>query len=247
MSLDTPTLQGQLRSTLRRAILDGGLPPGARLPSESELAREHEVSRITVRLALAALRKEGLVYSLQGRGSFVSRPPAAQQIRRLQGFAEQMGAQGHEVLNRVLVLREVAAPARTAEALQLASGTTVTELRRLRLLDRQPVSVEWTWLPLALGRTLAPAELVTRDVFLILENDAATPLGHADLAMEAVPADAEVAAALLLKPGEPVLRIERLTHDAAGRPIDHEFLHFRSDRFQYRFRVERHPQDGRTR
>lgn len=239
----TPSsLHSRLRHALRTAILGGELVPGARLPSESELSRQHEVSRITVRQALSDLQKEGLIYSQQGKGSFVSRPKAFQEIRRLQGFAEQMAENGHEVVNQLLSLREQPADAHTAARLQLPIGSPVTEVRRLRLLDREPISVEWTWLPANIGRELAQADLATRDIFLIIENDLGRPLGHAELAIDAVAASADIAQALNLPTGSPVLRIERLTHDQDGRPIDHEFLHFRSDTFQYRFRVERHPQ-----
>lgn len=238
---DAP-LHSRIRHALRAAILDGSLPAGSRLPSESALSQQHAVSRITVRQALSDLQKEGLIYSLQGKGSFVSRPKAYQQISTLQGFGEQMARLGHEVLNDLMSLDEVPAQARVAKALKVPEGQPVMQIRRLRLLDRQPVSLEWTWVLPELGRVLQQADLVTRDIFLILENDAGTPLGHADLAVDAVPADADTAQALRVAPGAPVLRIERLTHDRQGRPIDYEFLFFRGDAFQYRLRVDRHPQ-----
>ena len=74
---------------------------------------------------------------------------------------------------------------------------------------------------------------------VILENDLATPLGHAELALDAVAADARVASLLDVPPGAPVLHIERLTHDRDGRPVDYEHLYCRSDSFQYRMRLER--------
>ncbi|HMZ13407.1 MAG TPA: hypothetical protein PLS04_04655, partial [Mycobacterium sp.] len=50
--------------------------------------------------------------------------------------------------------------------------------------------LETTWLPADIGRRLAHADLATRDIFLIIENDCGTALGHATLAADAVPADA---------------------------------------------------------
>ena len=64
------------------------------------------------------------------------------------------------------------------------------------------------------------------------------------LIQDPIPTVAATAAALGIAPGEPVLRIERLTHDIHGTPVDFEFLYFRGDTFQYRFRVDRHrPQE----
>lgn len=237
---DATPLHSRIRHALRAEILSGRVAPGTRLPSESELGRRFEASRITVRQALGDLAKEGLIFTLRGKGSFVSRPKAFQNVTRLQGFAEQMGARGHEVLNELLSLRELPAHQRVAGRLGVAVGEPVTEIRRLRLLDRQPVSLEWTWVRADLGRLLARSDLVTRDIFLIIENDGGIALGHADLSIDAVPADADTARALNVAAGAPLLRIERLTHDSAGRPIDYEFLYFRGDTFQYRFKVDRH-------
>lgn len=237
-------LYGQIRNALRSLILNGTYEPGSRVPSESALGDQFSASRITVRQALSELQKEGLIFTLQGKGSFVSRPKAFQNVSTLQGFAEQMGAMGYEVLNELLSLQDVAASEQVASRLHLEAGQLVTEVQRVRLLNREPVSLEVTWVPQHIGRRLAQADLVTRDIFLILENDCDLPLGHADLAMDAALADKATARALHVAEGSPVLRIERLTHDRQGRPVDYEFLYFRGDTFQYRFRVDRqHPQE----
>lgn len=52
-------------------ISEGQYPTGMRLPSESELMKAYDVSRQTVRSALAKLRQEGLVKTSQGSGAFV--------------------------------------------------------------------------------------------------------------------------------------------------------------------------------
>jgi GntR family transcriptional regulator len=149
------------------------------------------------------------------------------------------------VLNQLLDLRFVEPDAPVAQRLALPAGGKVAEIRRLRLLDREPVSLEITYVPEALGRKLAQADLATRDIFLIIENEGGLPLGHADLQIDATLADAELAAALRTAEGAPVLRIERLTHDAQGRPIDFEYLYFRAETFQYRLRVDRHRRQER--
>ncbi len=73
----TQALYTQLIAHLRERILDGRLPPGARLPTEMELARELQISRGTVRQALGALESEGLLDRTQRRGTFVRRAPEA--------------------------------------------------------------------------------------------------------------------------------------------------------------------------
>jgi GntR family transcriptional regulator len=232
-------LYTQIKDVLRTGILDGRYPPMSRMPSESELMTMFDVSRITIRQALGDLQKEGLIFKVHGKGSFVSQPKTFQNVTSLQGFAEAMSESGHEIINRVVQLRFVPAPAEVAAQLGLAEGSGVAEIHRVRLLNRSPVSYEVTFLPEALGKRLKRTELATRDIFLMLENDCAVPLGHADLAIDAIAAAPDIADALDVKKGAPLLRIERLTHDADGKPVDFEYLYFRGDTFQYRLRIDR--------
>lgn len=244
---DAPSpLYAQLTGHLRSRILDGTYPPHSQMPSESELGAMFGVSRITVRQALGDLQKAGLIFRIHGKGTFVSRPKAFQNVASLEGFGEAMSRMGYEILNRVDYLRFAPADARIAARLGLREGDEVAEIRRVRLLNREPVSLDFSWLPGPLGRRLEKCDLATRDIFLILENDCALPLGHADLAIEAVLADEDLMRALGVEEGAPVLHIERLTHDASGRAIDFEHLYFRGDAFQYRLRIDRHRTDNRN-
>ncbi|MFP3612826.1 GntR family transcriptional regulator [Paraburkholderia sp. SIMBA_050] len=247
LPLPAPPLYEQIKTELRLRILNGSYAAHARMPSENELCAMFNVSRITVRQALGDLQKEGLVFKLHGKGTFVSKPKAFQNVSALQGFAEAMSSMGYEIVNQVRQIRFIAANARIAGRLDLPEGAKVAEIHRVRLLDREPVSLEITWVPEALGKRIANADLVTRDIFLILENDCGVPLGHADVSIDAILADDEIAAALSVEEGSPVLRIERLTHAADGTPIDYEYLYFRGDAFRYRLRVDRQKEPNSTR
>ncbi|TCW84396.1 GntR family transcriptional regulator [Burkholderia sp. SRS-46] len=239
VALPPQPLYAQIKDALRARILDGTYAPHSRMPSEHELCATYGVSRITVRQALGDLQKEGLVFRLHGKGTFVSKPKAFQNVASLQGFAEAMSSMGYEIVNQLRSFRTVKADRHVAAKLGLPEGANVTQIHRVRLLNREPVSLEVTWLPEALGKRLAHADLATRDIFLILENDCGVPLGHADLAIDAILADDDIVGALRVEDGSPVLRIERLTHDEAGTPIDYEYLYFRGDALQYRLRVDR--------
>jgi GntR family transcriptional regulator len=240
-SFDLPRapLHARIKHILRTRILDGTYAPLAQMPSESALGAMFGVSRITVRQALGSLQKEGMIFTLQGKGSFVARRKAFQNITTLMGFAESMSAMGYEVINELLDFHFIPAEPYVVERLELSSGSTIAKIRRVRLLNRKPVSLEVTYVPEALGHQLATADLAIRDIFLLIESDFGTPLGHADLTIDAALADEEIASALHLDEGAPVLHIERLTHDLQNRPIDFEHLFFRADAFQYQLRIDR--------
>lgn len=228
----------QIRETLRRRILDGTYAPHTLMPSESQMITAFGVSRITIRQALGDLQKEGLIFKVPGKGSFVAKPKAFQNLSKLQGFGEAMAPAGYETFSQVLSLRQVTASEHVARRLQLPQGSPAYEVQRLRYLNREPISVDVSYFPLSIGERLAQADLATRDVFVILENDLGHALTHADVQIEAISADESLARHLRIDEGTPLLRIERLTH-AGEQPIDFEYLYYRGDAFQYRLRIER--------
>lgn len=228
-----------IKKTLKDRILAGDYAADQQLPSENQLMKTFEVSRVTVRQALHQLQKERLIVSRQGKGYFVTRAKAVQDLARLQGLGEAVADSGFAAHSAVLDLTETPADARVAEALAVEPGTIVVRLRRVRHINHQPVSYDVSYFPLEIGRRLKDFDLVQSDVFVLLEEKLGFTLGMADLKIEADMADEALAHLLGTDAGTPVLRIERLTADETGRPIDFEYLHGRGDAYQFRIRVPR--------
>jgi GntR family transcriptional regulator len=242
IQVSSPTpLYEQIKEILRARVLDGTYKPHEQLPSESEMMTAFNVSRITVRQALNDLQNEGLVFRIHGKGTFVSKPKAFQDLGRLQGFGEAMRKMGYETFARVVSMRTVVPSAQVQERLQLSKRAKVTELQRIRFLNREPISLDVTYLPADIGARLAKEDLASRDIFVILENDYGMSLGHADLQIGSTLADERLAGQLQVEEGSPVLVIERTTHTTDGKPIDYEHLYYRGDAFQYKVRVDRAP------
>jgi GntR family transcriptional regulator len=231
-------MYAQIKEVLKQRILDGDYEVNERLPSESEMMKVFGVSRITVRQAVRDLHTEGLVFSAQGKGTFVSRPKAVQDIQHLQGFGEAMAPQGYDTSTRVVGIQEVRAPQEVAEALKITQNATVVELTRIRYLNRELISVDNSFFPMNIGQSLQTRDL-TQDIFPMLETEFGVGLGHADLKIEAIVATAETAKHLNVDKDSAVLRIQRLVFSQAGDPIDFEYLSYRGDAFQYQLRVGR--------
>ena len=239
-------LYQQLSDLLREEIRRGRYGPLDRLPSEHELVREYAISRITARQALVELERAGLVFRRQGRGSFVARPAVVQPLSRLTGLAEAMAGQGLSSVSRVLRAGSARAGSAVAARLGVDVGAPVFEVRRIRMVDAVAVSFDVSWFPVELGRRLAQEDLEGRDVFWLIENACGIALGAADCEIGAVAAEDEIAFELGVPPGSPLVFIDRLTYDAADRPIDYEHLHVRADRFRYGLRLERRPRATET-
>jgi GntR family transcriptional regulator len=158
----------QVADRLRLQIDSGEWAPGHKLPSESELMAQFGVSRVTVRLAIGALRSEGLIVTRQGRGSFVrdrepTRRIAAARYRQDAEFAagrvsEPGTAFGSDRIEDSIRYRvehsihEVRAGALVADLLGLAAGEPVLERRFVYYVDERPEQLSTSYLPMELVR-----------------------------------------------------------------------------------------------
>jgi GntR family transcriptional regulator len=232
-------LHEQVCNSLRQQILSGDLAPHQRLPSEASLMQVFGVSRVTVRQGLKDLAAEGLVYSQQGQGWFVSAPHASYNLSALLGFHEAMQGQPFVATSRVLSRGDAAASRETAAALGLRRGDRVFEVKRIRCLNASPVSVDLSYFPADVGERLRDCDL-SQDIFPLLESRG-IGLGRSRLWIEAQPCPESFAADLAVQPGAPVLRLARLTYSSFDRPVDYEHLYCRGDLCQYRVELRRRP------
>jgi len=238
-------LYHQLKDLIRESIQQGRLEPHDRVPSEHELVRAYGVSRVTARQALADLAREGLLFRVQGKGSFVARPAVVQRLSSLKGLIEEMTAMGLESASRVLKAERATTSAEVARRLGISEGDPIFEIRRVRTVNGEPVSLDVSFFPFLIGQRLAREDLVGRDIFWLLENTCGLRLGAAECQIGALAARPEIARALGIDEGAPLLFIERLTYTEAGRPLDYEHLYVRTERFRYSVHLERHPpRDG---
>lgn len=229
----------QVRETLRARILDGTYLPDQQLPSENEMTTQFSVSRITIRHALQDLQNEGLIYRLHGKGTYVARPKATQDLTRLQSFGEAMRPLGYETFSKLISIKQVKPPPAVAERMGLRRSEKACEIKRVRFLNREPVSLDVSYFTTRLGAMLARADLESTDIFVVLERDLGMMLHHADLVIGARLADDALAAHLGLMPGAALLYIDRVTTDQAGRPVSCEHLFHRGDAYHFHVRVER--------
>src|SRR4030065_1084342 len=123
----------QISEHFKKLIREGTLRTRDMLPSESQLATELGVSKMTVRQAMKALELAGLITRARGKGTFVAFPRLRHDLGQLTSFTEDISARGMAPSSRILACEEVAAEEAVAESLGGAPGMTVQRIRRLRL------------------------------------------------------------------------------------------------------------------
>lgn len=155
MTVPTPlggrtTLARRLGEELRSRIMSGELTPGGRLPSESELATQYQVSRVTVRTALRTLEAQGLIYVRHGSGSFVSDFGSGIRagLQELRSISDTIREMGHEPgMERHASQRRAATEAEAAK-LGVTTDTEVMALQRMILADGEAVAYSYDVIPL---------------------------------------------------------------------------------------------------
>jgi GntR family transcriptional regulator len=235
---DSP-LYSRVETVLASEINAGPLKVGDQLPTEDTLIARFEVSRITVRRAIQNLVSRGLVEIHRGKGTFVAAPKITQELTELSGFVEDMHALSRKPTARVLGREIATADATVARQLALTKGERVVRIRRVRLADGVPISFDETYLPLEIGKKIITNNLKVEPIFSLLERKYDVPLIEAEYKLEAVAAEAEVAAALRVKQGSPIFRIERTSYSTGNRPVDYEKLYYRGDLVSFVTRLAR--------
>ncbi|NUP75156.1 MAG: GntR family transcriptional regulator [Sinomonas sp.] len=217
----------QLRSIILRLAKDE-LAPGDRLPSERTLMDAFGVSRITVRAAVGRLVAEGHLLRVPGKGTFVA-DATVQSTLHLASFTQEMEAQGHEPSTVVLISERSTAPPETAAALGLVRGSEAVHIRRLRLADGRPVSVDDAWYNGALVGGLLSIDL-TGSIYRALGAEFGQQIDRARQTVRAEGAPADIGVLLGTGTGAPVLFFDR-TSFSGDRAIEHARSWYRSDRY----------------
>ncbi len=143
------TLAQQVTDDVRRRIRDGEFSPGERLPSETALAADYAVSRVTVRTALRTLESQGFIDVRHGSGSFVANfgTEIRAGIQELRSISETIRAMGHTPgMQRHALTKRRATPGEQ-ETLGLQDGETVLSIERMFTADGQPVAFSYDLVP----------------------------------------------------------------------------------------------------
>ncbi|MCA1857369.1 GntR family transcriptional regulator [Massilia oculi] len=224
-------LYHQLYVQLKGAILAGELAHGARLPGEHELCERHAVSRITCRRALAELAHEGLIERSRGRGSHVIYRPTSRPLQgSLSATLDNLVAFGRATEVALLAFAREAPEPALAARFALPEDAPLVHVVRVRSDQGQPFAWLESWTR-PLGSRYSRAALA-KGLRLELFRACGVTIARFDQAIGAVAAPPQVAAALLVNAGEPLLRIERSSYDDQGRLVDYLRALYRPDRFQ---------------
>lgn len=226
-------LYHQLKSALLQRIEVGEWAPQDQLPTESDLALQSGVSKITVRQALKDLADAGYVRREQGRGTFVLRTRLAQGPRELTSFSDEMLRHGLKPSSRVISQDVIEADEEIASHLELKTGAPVFRLCRLRLADGQPMGLQTAHIPLAIAPGIQNEAFDNLSLYDCLTGKFRLLPAHARETHFAVLVEDKKQASLLQVPRRtPVMAAERVTYLTGGQPFEFVRSIMRGDRYK---------------
>ena len=232
-------LYHQLKNILKSRILSNKLKANRRLPSETELCLEYNVSRVTVRQALSELMKDGLIYRDRGRGTFVIE---GAELKRpeLKGSIENLIATGEGTRIKVLSYKEILPDPPIAKLFQLKKTERVFQLEIVRFVPKGPLGYSFIYFPFSLGKIVSPNEMKeTTEIITFVEEKLKTRAHRAKQTIDVGVADKVLAENLSIKPKTPLLIIARNYYTRKGSLMFVAITYFRPDLYKYEIELTR--------
>jgi len=228
----------QLREVVRGKIESGEYPPGMAIPSENELSDMYGVNRLTVRNAIDALVKEGLLKRIQGKGAFVVGDRIERDLDWLSGFRQTFPERDADPAAKILAKTRRPAGRLFASVFGVGEDDDIFYVRRLNSANGEPVSVEHTYVPASKVPKLDGIDLGVFSLYEVYGFYGVSPV-RAYETLDLVSVEARDARMLGVEPGSTVLLFTCWTYDAKDDVVEYTRSYTRGDKccFTVRNRV----------
>ncbi|MBN1267199.1 MAG: GntR family transcriptional regulator [Anaerolineales bacterium] len=233
LRVDAPEpLYSQLARELAEQMKAGVLNAGDKLPSIRDLELNYNVSSITVRKALEELRQADLVFSVPGKGSFVSKRLIRQVLPTSEGFTDMMEKNGVAASSIVHRADIQYAGDELGRMFGIRHDAEVVLLERVRMGDDTPFCFQQVFLPHVLCPGILDFDFRTSSLYNILEREYGLRMGKSRHVIQARLAEEGELLHLNLTPPSPVLQVEHWSYTASGQLFEDGKTTYRADLYQ---------------
>jgi len=230
----------QLANILRQKIEDGAWQQYESIPSERLLEEQYNLSRPTIRQAIELLVRQGYLYRVHGKGTFVSPPKLQKGILELTSFSEDMRNRGLKPGQVFLDFGMVDPPAKVMRQLELSENQQVLRIKRIRTGNGEPIGIQDSYLALESGQEITQDEVEIRgSIYGILQEKFGVYPAEADETLEVTLASTEEAQLLKIPEGSPLLLNERTLWSQNRKAVEFVKILYRGDRYKYTVRLTR--------
>jgi len=232
-------LHMQLEEILRNKIDNGDLSVDQMIPSENELSKQHNLSRMTVRNVIVRLVSDGLLYRVPGKGTFVASAKITTVPLTQMGIREQLVAMGYETDTTVVEKKIERASKRIAEYLEIAEDDPVYVLVRLRYVNSEPLSLHTSYMPVEKFNDLYQSNLEKEPLCYILDKRYGLIAKRGIETLESVGTDSRESKLLAVKKGFHILLLKYVLYSQYETPFEYSKVLFRGDKIKLRFEFYR--------
>ena len=230
----------QLANILRQMIEDGAWKQHEPILSERQLEEQYNLSRPTIRQAIDLLVRQGYLYRMHGKGTFVSPPKLQKGILELTSFSEDMRNRGLKPGQIFLEFNLIDPPAKVAKQLELTRNQKVLRIKRIRTGNGEPIGIQDSYLALEIGQEISREEVEKHgSIYAILQEKFGIFPSEADETLEVTLASVEEANLLEIPEGSPLLLNERTLWSQDRKAVEFVKILYRGDRYKYTVRLTR--------
>lgn len=227
-SADNTPLYLKFAQTIKSAVRNGTLEHGNILPGERDLSQLTGVSRITVRNAMEALEKEGVVTRSRGYGTQINNI-FEYSLKEAPGFSQQVALLGKKPSTLWVNRQIVKCPADVADRLTISAGDEVFLLKRIRYVDDEAVSIEESYVPVGLIGNVEDIGISLYDYFRSQNIHPQRTKSYVSARMP----DAEFRSHMQTDDNIPMLVIKQVAFDGQRGPIEYSISYCRSDLYTF--------------
>lgn len=204
----------QIAEVLKQQIIAGSYPD-MKLPIEDALMNEFEVSRNTIRKAIDLLAELGILYRIQGSGVYIREMEHDNTINasKIRGISAEFA--DHKIKTKVISLDLIEATTEIAAALKIDVGSLVYDIKRIRYVDDQPYTIEYSYF----NKEVIPyigKEIAESSIYNYIEYDLKLKIGFADKYISATKLTSSEALIFQQAVGDPSLMIREKVYLSNG-------------------------------
>lgn len=228
----------QVRDILLNKMDNNEYPVNEMIPSEKKLCEEFGISRETLRSVLTELVRDGRLYRVQGKGTYVAEPKLATNTTSYFGLREQFERQGHNVTTILLGISNLSCPVSVARHLNISQGSPVYYIQRLRKINGEPLSIHNSYIPIDICPKIENNDFCNTQLCDILSTNYGLKRSKSSQTLESVLARENEATLLNIKTGYPLLKLSETITNENNLIFEYSTIVLRGDKVELKFSFE---------
>lgn len=225
----------QLKEILKEEIDIGKYNPGEQVPSENELSSLLGISRNTSKQAISDLVSEGILYRIQGKGTFVAEKKIIRGLTEAFSFSTEFNLNGSKLVTRVIFAEEIFESKETIKFLKLKKSSEIFRIQRLRLQNDIPVALQTSYIPKFFCPDLLNFDLSQHSLFDVLKDKYKVTFDYFTENLSCIKADQYEADLLKIKKDSPLFHLTRKTFTKNDEIIEVARSFMPGDRCEFHF------------